>query len=82
MLYLSGFYQRHELQVRIALFFSAASLSGAFSGLLAAAIVKMEGLRGFRGWQWIFLLEGVFTVCFGLVALFLLPSEPGDAITF
>ncbi|GAM42081.1 hypothetical protein TCE0_043f15730 [Talaromyces pinophilus] len=82
VLYLSGFYLRHELQVRIALFFSAASLSGAFSGLLAAAIVKMEGLRGFRGWQWIFLLEGVFTVCFGLIALFLLPSEPKDVITF
>ncbi|KAL5343047.1 major facilitator superfamily domain-containing protein [Aspergillus crustosus] len=57
VLYLSGFYRRHELQVRIALFFSAASLSGAFSGLLAAAIQQMDGVRGLRGWQWIFILE-------------------------
>ncbi|KAL3496574.1 major facilitator superfamily domain-containing protein [Aspergillus germanicus] len=82
VLYLSGFYQRHELQVRIALFFSAASLSGAFSGLLAAAIVKMDGLRGLRGWQWIFLLEGAFTMLFGLIAMTLLPNEPNDVITF
>ncbi|KAF9888629.1 hypothetical protein FE257_008561 [Aspergillus nanangensis] len=81
VLYLSGFYRRHELQVRIALFFSAASLSGAFSGLLAAAIEQMDGLRGLRGWQWIFLLEGLFTVCFGLFSFFMLPNSPHNAIT-
>ena len=49
--------RRHELQTRISLFFSAASLSGAFSGLLAAAIVKMDGLGGKEGWRFIFFLE-------------------------
>ncbi|GES64676.1 MFS transporter [Aspergillus terreus] len=81
VLYLSGFYRRHELQVRIALFFSAASLSGAFSGLLAAAIQQMDGLRNLRGWQWIFILEGLFTVCFGLFSFFMLPNSPANAIT-
>ncbi|CAG8605820.1 6724_t:CDS:2, partial [Scutellospora calospora] len=45
VLYLSGFYRRHELQMRVGFFFSAAAMSGAFSGLLAAAIVQMDGLR-------------------------------------
>lgn len=40
----------------IALFFSAASLSGAFSGLLAAAIENMHGIQGRPGWAWIFIL--------------------------
>jgi len=31
-------------------------LSGAFSGLLAAAIEKMDGLGGKPGWAWIFIL--------------------------
>ncbi|KAL3460954.1 major facilitator superfamily domain-containing protein [Aspergillus heterothallicus] len=82
VLYLSGFYRRHELQVRIALFFSAASLSGAFSGLLAAAIQQMDGIRGLRGWQWIFILEGLFTVCFGLFSYAMLPNTPADVLTF
>ncbi|CAG7951855.1 unnamed protein product [Penicillium salamii] len=82
VLYLSGFYRRHELQVRIALFFSAASLSGAFSGLLAAAIEQMDGLCGLRGWQWIFILEGVFTVCFGLCSLVIFPNSPANVLTF
>lgn len=58
VLYLSGYYRKHELQLRICLFFSAAALSGAFSGLLAAGITQMDGIAGLEGWRWIFLLEG------------------------
>jgi hypothetical protein len=39
-------YCRHEIQYRQALFFSAASVAGAFSGLLAFAIAKMDGIAG------------------------------------
>ncbi|ORY87451.1 major facilitator superfamily domain-containing protein [Leucosporidium creatinivorum] len=76
VLYLSGFYRRHELQTRISLFFSAASLSGAFSGLLAAAIVKMDGVGGKQGWCWIFILEGLFTFLFAISLFWLLPATP------
>ncbi|OJD24545.1 hypothetical protein ACJ73_04096 [Blastomyces percursus] len=82
VLYLSSFYRRHELQVRVGLFFSAAALSGAFSGLLAAAIQNMEGLRNLRGWQWIFLLEGLFTVLFGILSFFILPNNPSEVSLF
>lgn len=68
--------------MRIALFFTAASLSGAFSGLLAAAIQQMDGLRGIKGWQWIFILEGLFTVCFGLFSFAMFPNSPANVITF
>jgi sugar phosphate permease len=64
--------------MRVGFFFSAAAMSGAFSGLLAAAIVQMDGLRGMRGWQWIFLLEGLFTVCYGVAIFFILPNSPHD----
>ncbi|TKA57904.1 hypothetical protein B0A49_11531, partial [Cryomyces minteri] len=47
-----------------------------FGGLLAAAIQQMNGIGGLRGWQWIFLLEGLFTVCFGVFAFFILPDTP------
>lgn len=36
--------------------YGAAAMSGAFSGLLAAAIAEMRGLGGLLGWQWIFIL--------------------------
>ncbi|WFD29476.1 hypothetical protein MSPP1_000485 [Malassezia sp. CBS 17886] len=73
--YLTFFYKPRELQLRQAVFFTGASLSGAFSGLLAAAISKMDGMRGLAGWSWIFILEGVFTIVVGLVCLVLLPNN-------
>ena len=76
VLYLSDFYRRSELQRRIGWIYGAASVSGAFSGLLAAAIEKLDGTGGLAGWKWIFLLEGCATVAFGLFALWLLPNSP------
>lgn len=67
--------------MRVGLFFSAAAVSGAFSGLLAAAIVQMDGIHGMQGWQWIFLLEGLFTVCYGGVIAILLPNSPHNVKT-
>jgi predicted MFS family arabinose efflux permease len=70
------FYRRKDLSLRIGLFWSAASLSGAFSGLLAAGIGKMDGVADMRGWRWIFCLEGIFTVAWAALVFFLLPNSP------
>jgi MFS family permease len=52
--YLIGmWYRRHEAQKRYTFFFSSTTLAGAFGGLLASAIGKMDGMRGYRGWRWI-----------------------------
>ena len=56
MLVMSRFYKRDQMQLRLAIFWSAASLTGAFSGLLASAILGMDGRAGHKGWQWIFIL--------------------------
>ncbi|EAU90005.1 hypothetical protein CC1G_05921 [Coprinopsis cinerea okayama7 len=76
VLYLSGFYTRGDLSLRIAYFFSSASLAGAFSGLLAAGISQMDGLGGKKAWEWIFIIEGLFTVVVGVVAFFFVPATP------
>ncbi|KJA21329.1 hypothetical protein HYPSUDRAFT_140840 [Hypholoma sublateritium FD-334 SS-4] len=77
--YLSIWYPRHQLQLRIGLFFGAASLAGAFSGLLAFGISFMSGTRGLLGWSWIFILEGCATVAVGFLAFFVLVDFPDTA---
>ncbi|KAJ7494352.1 major facilitator superfamily domain-containing protein, partial [Mycena galericulata] len=67
VLYLSFFYPRLRLQTRIAAFFSAASISGAFGGIMAYGIINLNKKDGHSGWQWIFIIEGAITVLFGLV---------------
>ncbi|KAK4238961.1 major facilitator superfamily domain-containing protein [Achaetomium macrosporum] len=77
--YLTNWYRRDEMQLRQALFFSAASVAGAFSGLLAFAIGKMDGVGGLHGWQWIFILEGIATVLVAIVAFFAVYDFPETA---
>jgi len=47
--YITMWYARHEAQFRQALFFSAASVAGAFSGLLAFGIAHMDGVGNLAG---------------------------------
>lgn len=75
VLYLSLFYPRERLNSRVATFFASSSLSGAFSGLLAAAIIHLNGKKGRPGWAWIFILEGIFTFLFALGAYFFMPGS-------
>ena len=51
ILYLTFWYPRHLCQQRIAMFFSAATIAGAFSGLLAYGIGFMAGVGGYNGWR-------------------------------
>jgi sugar phosphate permease len=76
---ITSWYKRGEVQQRLALFYTASAFSGAFSGLLAFAIAKMDGTGGYEGWRWIFLLEGAFTVAVGLVVPFLIVDSPERA---
>jgi MFS family permease len=47
---LTLWYRRYEVMRRMAVFYAAASLSGAFSGLLAFGIQHMDGIAGLAGW--------------------------------
>lgn len=77
--YLSCWYKRSEFGVRAAIFFSAAAISGSFGGLLAAAIEKMDGIGNLKGWAWIFVLEGLLTVVFGVASFWMVHDFPDDA---
>ncbi|KAL8277541.1 hypothetical protein RQP46_010096 [Phenoliferia psychrophenolica] len=79
VLYLTFWYPRHLCQFRIGLFFGAATLAGAFSGLLAYGIGFMSGVGGYNGWRWIFILEGLATVVAGFVAFWAISDFPSTA---
>ncbi|KAH9080415.1 major facilitator superfamily domain-containing protein [Lactarius deliciosus] len=80
----SVYYLRRERHWRVAIFFAGAALAGAFGGILAYSIGKMEGVGGKRGWQWqvlfmIFILEGLLTIAVSIVAFFFVPTWPQKA---
>ncbi|KAJ6153745.1 hypothetical protein N7470_006704 [Penicillium chermesinum] len=74
ILYLSSFYRRADLALRIGLFYTAASLSGAFGGLLARGLAEIGPRGGLEGWRWIFIIEGLAIVC-GFLSYVVLPNS-------
>jgi sugar phosphate permease len=77
--YITLWYRRHECGLRMAIFFSAATLAGAFGGLLARAISNLNGVGGKPGWAWIFIIEGLVTIVVALFAKFLINDSPETA---
>ncbi|KAE8368203.1 major facilitator superfamily domain-containing protein [Aspergillus caelatus] len=77
LLVISSWYKKSEQSKRFGVYISAAVLSGAFGGLIAAGIVGgLEGAHGIRGWRWLFIVEGAATVGFALISFFILPDFP------
>ncbi|CAZ81861.1 unnamed protein product [Tuber melanosporum] len=72
-------YCKKEAQFRQALFFCAASMAGAFAGLLAVGLSKMDGLGGQEGWRWILIIEGLLTVGVAICAFFIVLDTPDRA---
>lgn len=81
--FLSTFYKREELLFRIGIYVSAASIAGAFGGLLATGLSKIPewGVSGhtIHTWKNIFFFEGLITILIGLAAPIWMPTDPKTA---
>jgi ACS family tartrate transporter-like MFS transporter len=62
-----------------ALFMTAAPVSVIVGAPVSEALLSMHGLWGLRGWQWLFLLEGLPAVILGVMALKILTDRPEQA---
>ncbi|KAM7205458.1 Major facilitator superfamily domain containing protein [Naviculisporaceae sp. PSN 640] len=73
---LSTWYTKKELARRVAIFFFGMFGGNAISPLLATGILKLDQARGLRGWQWLFSLEGLFTISASISIFAFLPGSP------
>ena len=59
LFFLSKWYTKKELNLRMAIFYSGSLISGAFGNLIAAGILSgLDGARGMAAWQWLYIIEG------------------------
>jgi MFS transporter, ACS family, tartrate transporter len=79
LLYLSRWVPRARLALAFSILMATTALANVLSGPIATALMQFDGLAGLRGWQLLFIAEGIPTVLIGIAVALSLPERPADA---
>ncbi len=74
--YLSLWFPRAERGRAISRFYISGPLTRVVMGVVSVWLLAANGAGGLKGWQWLFLVEGLPAVLVGVLVLWLLPEEP------
>jgi len=78
IVYLSHWFRYRDRAKAVAMFMSAIPLSNIFGAPVSGLILGVNWL-GLAGWRWVFILEGIPAVIFGVVTIFYLTDKPREA---
>jgi MFS family permease len=79
MLYLTYWFGREQRARATGYFLLGVCFANIIGGPLGAALMQLDGVWGWRGWQWMFMLEGLPAVFFAMVVWKKLPDRPSKA---
>ena len=80
ILYLSYWFPARQRAKAVARFMTGSAVTGIIGNPLSGFIMDaMNNVAGLRGWQWLFLLEGIPSMLLGVAALFYLTDGPALA---
>jgi len=77
--YLTTWFPKERRARATTRFFIALPMSGLLGGTLGAYLLSLDGKAGIAGWQWLFLMEGIPSIIFGIICLFYLTDSPAKA---
>ena len=78
--YLTTWFPAHRRGTMISLFIAALPISSMLGSLISGLIMQhMNGVGGYAGWQWLFVIEGLPAVFLGAAVFFLLRDRIADA---
>lgn len=63
----------------VALFMTATAVAGVIGSPISGSLLMLHGWLGLKGWQWLFLLEGMPALVLGIIVWFVLPDRPQQA---
>jgi D-galactonate transporter len=80
ILYLTYWYPSTRRGRVTGLFLFGMPITGVIGGPLSGWIMKsFDGVGGWHGWQWVFVLEGIPTVLIGVIVYLMLADKPEQA---
>jgi ACS family tartrate transporter-like MFS transporter len=74
--YFAGWFPPCHRSRAVSRIYVAAPLASVAMGAMSGWLLSLDGNAGLRGWQWLFLVQGLPTVLVGLVVLRYLPDAP------
>lgn len=77
--YLTQWFPMRERARAIALFMTGTAIAGVIGGPISSALLQTDGWLGLRGWQWLFVAEGVPAVLLAPIVWRRLAGGPADA---
>jgi ACS family tartrate transporter-like MFS transporter len=79
ILYLSYWFpSRHRARI-VALFMAAVPISVAIGSPISGLLLRLDGLLGLHGWQWLFIIEAAPAILLSVVVLRFLTDRPEEA---
>lgn len=79
ILYLSYWFPASRRARVIAFFMAAAPISTAIGSPISAALLQLHGVWGVEGWKWLFVLEAMPAIVFGIFVFFYMTDRPEQA---
>jgi ACS family tartrate transporter-like MFS transporter len=77
--YLTHWFPARERARAVGLFMTATALAGVIGAPLSSALLQLDGAFGIKGWQWLFLVEGIPAILLAPVVLMHMTEQPRDA---
>ena len=77
--YLTHWFPARERARAVGLFMTATALAGVIGAPVSSALLQLDGALGLRGWQWLFLIEGLPAILLTPVVLMKMTERPSDA---
>jgi ACS family tartrate transporter-like MFS transporter len=79
LLYLTFWFPQAYLGRFVGVFMAGIPLSFIIGGPVSSLILEMDGISGLRGWQWLFIIEGLPATLLAFAVPFMLPNNPTEA---
>ena len=79
ILYLTLWFPQRERARAIGLLFTATAMAGVIGAPISSSLLSMDGAMGLRGWQLMFLIEGLPAILLAPVVLIYMTEKPADA---
>ncbi|KAL8391954.1 hypothetical protein RB595_002242 [Gaeumannomyces hyphopodioides] len=73
---IGSWYRKDELAKRSCIFHASGNIGSMFSGYLMAGAYNLNGLTGFHGWQWLFIINTIVSLPIAIAGYFFFPDVP------